>query len=199
MITVTHTHTPPGGITHQSLYNITTLGFHQEVLNANAGDVSPNTWLKPGQGPTNDQFKNVKIQGEKQANAVRSQLKSAGTPVGKGLDSRISYFNFSGMNVDAKYTGGGHNERTCQGFLSTSFGSGSTEDGGGGWDAYREGSGCPSIQGTLVFTPSVAQARCQQPKGILFSTKNGTIIQEKYPVQIMRFGVPGDGSLEGVG
>ena len=41
MITVTHTHTPPpGGITHQSLYNITTLGFHQEVLNANAGDVS---------------------------------------------------------------------------------------------------------------------------------------------------------------
>ena len=117
--------------------------------------------MKPGQGPTNDQFKNVKIQGEKQANAVRSQLKSAGTPVGKGLDSRISYFNFSGMNVDAKYTGGGHNERTCQGFLGTSFGSGSTEDGGGGWDAYREGSGCPSILGTLVFTPSAAQARCQ--------------------------------------
>ena len=73
-------------------------GFVAAFANANAGDVSPNTWLKPGQGPTNDQFKNVKIQGEKQANAVRSQLKSAGTPVGKGLDSRISYFNFSGMN-----------------------------------------------------------------------------------------------------
>ena len=38
----------------------------------------------------------VKIQGEKQANAVRSQLKSAGYPVGGCLDSRISYFNFSG-------------------------------------------------------------------------------------------------------
>ena len=58
-------------------------GFVAAFANANAGDVSPNTWLKPGQGPTNDQFKNVKIQGEKQANAVRSQLKSAGTPVGR--------------------------------------------------------------------------------------------------------------------
>jgi len=163
-------------------------GFVAAFANANAGDVSPNTWLKPGQGPTNDQFKNVKIQGEKQANAVRSQLKSAGTPVGKGLDSRISYFNFSGMNVDAKYTGSGHNERTCQGFLGTPFGAGSTEDGGGGWAVYKEGSGRPSILGTLVFTPSAAQTRCQQPKGILFSAKNGTIIQEKYPVQIMRFG-----------
>ena len=115
--------------------------------------------------------KNVKIQGEKQANAVRSQLKSAGTPVGKGLDSRISYFNFSGMTVDAKYTGSGHNERTCQGFLGTPFGAGSTEDGGGGWAVYKEGSGRPSILGTLVFTPSAAQTRCQQPKGILFSAK----------------------------
>ena len=163
-------------------------GFVAAFANANAGDVSPNTWLKPGQGPTNDQFKNVKIQGEKQANAVRSQLKSSGTPVGKGLDSRISYFNFSGMNVDAKYTGSGQNERTCQGFLGTPFGAGSTEDGGGGWAVYKEGSGRPSILGTLVFTPSAAQTRCQQPKGILFSAKNGTIIQEKYPVQIMRFG-----------
>lgn len=163
-------------------------GFVAAFANANAGDVSPNTWLKPGQGPTNDQFKNVKIQGEKQANAVRSQLKSAGTPVGKGLDSRISYFNFSGMTVDAKYTGSGHNERTCQGFLGTPFGAGSTEDGGGGWAVYKEGSGRPSILGTLVFTPSATQTRCQQPKGILFSAKNGTIIQEKYPVQIMRFG-----------
>ena len=47
-------------------------GFVAAFANANAGDVSPNTWLRPGQGPTNDQFKNVKIQGEKQANAVRS-------------------------------------------------------------------------------------------------------------------------------
>ena len=53
-------------------------GFVAAFANANAGDVSPNTWLKPGGGPTNDQFKNVKIQGEKQANAVRSQLKSSG-------------------------------------------------------------------------------------------------------------------------
>ena len=34
MITATHTHATPGGITHQSLYNITTLGFHQDTFNA---------------------------------------------------------------------------------------------------------------------------------------------------------------------
>ena len=163
-------------------------GFVAAFANANAGDVSPNTWLKPGQGPTKDDHQNLKIQGQKQADAVRAQLKSAGNPVGTGLDSRISYFNFSGMNVDAKYTGTGRNERTCQGFLGTAFGAGSTEDGGGGWDVYKEGSGRPSILGFLAFTPSSAQISCQKPKGILFSAKNGTIIQEKFPVQIMRFG-----------
>lgn len=163
-------------------------GFIAAFANANAGDVTPNTWLKPGQGPTKDDHQNLKIQGQKQADAVRTQLKNAGNSVGTGLDSRISYFNFSGMNVDAKYTGTGRAERTCQGFLGTPFGAGSTEDGGGGWDVYKEGSSRPSILGTLVFTPSAAQTRCQQPKGILFAAKNGTIIQEKFPVQIMRFG-----------
>ena len=33
MITATHTR-DSGGITHQSLYNITTLGFHQDTFNA---------------------------------------------------------------------------------------------------------------------------------------------------------------------
>ena len=163
-------------------------GFVAAFANANAGDVSPNTWLKPGQGPTKDDHQNLKIQGEKQANAVRSQLKSSGNPVGTGLDSRISYFNFSGMDVDAKYTSTGKNERTCQGFLGTPFGAGSTEDGGGGWAVFKEGSGRRSLLGSLLFMPSAAQNQCQKPKGILLAAKNGTIIQEKFPVQIMRFG-----------
>ncbi|HJD51533.1 MAG TPA: neutral/alkaline non-lysosomal ceramidase N-terminal domain-containing protein, partial [Candidatus Rothia avistercoris] len=53
--------------------------FIAAFANSNTGDVSPNTMLQPGMGPTNDMFTNLEIQGTKQADAVRTQLASAGT------------------------------------------------------------------------------------------------------------------------
>ena len=163
-------------------------GFIAAFANSNAGDVTPNTNLRAGSGPTDDQFQNVKIQGAKQANAVRSQLRSAGTPVGSGLDGRIAYFDMVNQQVDARFTGTGRAESTCSAFLGVPFARGSEEDGGGGLPIFHEGQTTQSFLGRIIFAPTNAQRACQSPKGLMVADMNGKLMQTVVPVQIMRFG-----------
>lgn len=162
--------------------------FVAAFANSNTGDVSPNTFLKPGMGPTNDMFENLKIQGTKQADAVRQQLAQPGTPVGQGLDSRITYQDFSKINVDKRWTGTGYAGSTCNASLGAPFAAGSVEDGPGA-AGFNEGVNANKLWSGfnwLAYTASPQLNQCQYPKANLLAVHSQ--VQQKLPVQIMRFG-----------
>ncbi|WP_421083229.1 neutral/alkaline non-lysosomal ceramidase N-terminal domain-containing protein [Rothia nasimurium] len=162
--------------------------FVAAFANSNSGDVSPNTWLKPGMGPTTNEFENVKIQGTKQADAVRAQLASPGTPVGQGLDSRITYTDFSKINVEARFTGTGYPGSTCNASLGAPFAAGSLEDGPGAAGFY-EGANANKVLADfnwLAYNASAPLTACQYPKANFLAVHGQ--IQQKLPIQIMRFG-----------
>lgn len=162
--------------------------FIAAFANSNAGDVSPNTFLQPGMGPTSDPFENLKIQGAKQADAVRQQLSRPGSPVGKGLDSRITYTDFSHLKVGARWTGTGIAGSTCNASLGAPFAAGSVEDGPGPV-GFKEGVNSNKLWSDfnwLAYRLSASLEACQYPKANLLAVDRQ--IQQKLPVQIMRFG-----------
>ena len=162
--------------------------FIAAFANSNTGDVSPNTMLQPGMGPTNDMFTNLEIQGTKQADAVRTQLASAGTPVGQGLDSRITYVDFSKVQVDARWTGTGYAGSTCNASLGAPFAAGSVEDGPGA-AGFNEGANANKVWSDfncLAYSSSASLSACQYPKANLLAVHEK--VQQKLPVQVMRFG-----------
>ncbi|MDO4897794.1 MAG: neutral/alkaline non-lysosomal ceramidase N-terminal domain-containing protein [Rothia sp. (in: high G+C Gram-positive bacteria)] len=162
--------------------------FIAAFANSNTGDVSPNTNLVPGSGPTEDMFENVKIQGKKQADAVRQQLTGAGQPVGKGLDARLTYVDFSAVEVEAKWTGTGRPGFTCNASLGAAFAAGSIEDGPGA-AGFNEGVNANKVWSDfnwLAYSASENIRYCQYPKANLLAVHNQ--VQQKLPVQIMRFG-----------
>ena len=166
-------------------------GFVAAFANANTGDVSPNTQLKPGIGPTDDPVKNMKIQGTKVADAVREQLQTEGDSVGTGLGSIVRYEDFSKMTVDKKFTGTGKDEKTCAASLGQPFGAGSTEDGGGGVSIFDEGLGANKFFAAMTraaYNISPELEKCQAPKDNLMAVGIADAVQQKLPVQIMRFG-----------
>lgn len=166
-------------------------GFVAAFANANAGDNSPNTLLQPGMGPTADEYENAKIQGQRQADAVRAQLASPGEAVGLGVDAKITYFDMSAQVVSPEYTGTGRSERTCPASLGQSFASGSEEDGGGGLSIFGEGVGAnPFLFGIsrAVYSISPKLAACQSPKENLLAVSVADAVQKQFPVQVMRFG-----------
>lgn len=162
--------------------------FVAAFATSNAGDVSPNTFLQPGMGPTNDMFQNMKIQGEKMANEVRKQIQTPGKPVGKGLDSRITFADFSKISVEAKWTGTGYAGRTCNASLGAAFAAGSVEDGpgGAGFVEGLSGNQAWSDFNWLAYNSSSDLKNCQYPKANLLAVHDQ--IQQRLPIQIMRFG-----------
>src|SRR5581483_438143 len=70
--------------------------FLAAFAQTNAGDMSPNLNRRPGSGPTEDEFANTRIIGERQYAAAAS-LVDAGAPVGGGVDARLTYIDLSDL------------------------------------------------------------------------------------------------------
>lgn len=98
---------------------------------SNGGDTSPNLNLKPGSGPTEDQFENMRLIGQREFEAAYGQLAGARREVSGPLDARIVYVDMQRQSAPAAFTGTGSEERTCRATLGAPFGAGSTEDGPG--------------------------------------------------------------------
>ncbi|QRZ62070.1 neutral/alkaline non-lysosomal ceramidase N-terminal domain-containing protein [Rothia sp. ZJ932] len=165
-------------------------GFVAAFANSDTGDVSPNTFLQPGQGPTGDHFTNMKIQGQRQADAVRAQLTQEGESAGTDIDSRITYVDFEQQVVSRLYTGTGKIERTCDASLGQSFAAGAVEDGPGP-SIFGEGLGANAFFAGVnraVYNISPRLAACQAPKENLLAVSVGNTVQTHLPVQIMQFG-----------
>lgn len=169
--------------------------------NTNPGDISPNLNLKPGSGPTENQWDNARILGERQAKAAintRTNLQLAGT-----IDYRQKYIDMSRQVVRPAFTPDGKEHKTCPAAYKTAFAAGSTEDGGGGEGVATEGQSNPLIQlaGAILFHPSPELIHCQGNKEIavvMGTGKPDPWSPEVLPLQVVKLGqlalvaVPGE-------
>lgn len=157
---------------------------------SNGADVSPNLNLRPGSGPTEDEFENMRILGERQFDAARAG-EAASAPLPGGVDSRIVYIDMENATAPARFTGSGHDEHTCEAALGASFGAGSVEDGGGGPAFLHEGvDNNPFFEkiSETQYRNDPELERCQAPKGTLFHVGALDAVQTKLPVQLLRIG-----------
>ncbi|WP_299531419.1 neutral/alkaline ceramidase [uncultured Streptomyces sp.] len=169
-----------------------TPGFVAAFPNTNAGDMSPNLNLKPGSGPTEDEFENARTIGLRQLDKAR-EVYRATEPTGGGVDSRLAYVDMEDVAVSGAYTPDGAPHRTCPAVVGASTLAGSVED-GPAIPGFEEGTRTPVagiIDALRVETPAWLAA-CQYPKASLIPTgllSNVLPVTPKIlPLQIVRIG-----------
>jgi neutral ceramidase len=178
--------------------------FISAFAQTNAGDMSPNLNHRPGSGPTEDEFDNTRIIGERQYEAAAAALKEAVTVEGP-IDSRITYVNLASCDVAAEFTGDGRPHRTgpaCGGAASFAG-----TDEGPGFAGFRQGpnrfwDGLATSVWYRLF-PRLREA--QAPKGIVVPggliNRILPLAQERVPVQLLRIGplhlltIPGEATI----
>ncbi|MFJ5084165.1 neutral/alkaline ceramidase [Streptomyces sp. NPDC088706] len=167
-------------------------GFVAAFPNTNAGDMSPNLNLKPGSGPTEDEFENARLIGERQLDKAREVYRDA-EPVSGGVDARLTHVDMENVTVRGEYTSDGKEQRTCPAVVGASTLAGSVED-GPAIPGFEEGTRTPVahiIDALRVDTPSWL-ATCQYPKASLIPTgllsDVHPVTPKILPLQIMRIG-----------
>ncbi len=169
-----------------------TPGFVAAFPNTNAGDMSPNLNLKPGSGPTEDEFENARILGERQFTKAR-EIYGGAKPIAGGVDSRLTYVDMENVTVGGAYTPDGKEHRTCPAVVGASTLAGSVED-GPAIPIFEEGMHTPVadiLKALNIDTPSWL-ATCQYPKASLIPTgllSNVHPVTPKIlPLQIVKIG-----------
>ncbi|MFE7796458.1 neutral/alkaline ceramidase [Nocardia sp. NPDC057440] len=104
--------------------------FIAAFAQTNAGDMSPNLNLSPGSGPTEDEFENTRILGERQYHAAKAALAEAKSLAGP-VDSMLCYIDLADIAVDGRFTPDGLPRHTAPAAAGVSLIAGSTEDGPG--------------------------------------------------------------------
>ncbi|MGX1775336.1 neutral/alkaline ceramidase [Nocardia brasiliensis] len=105
-------------------------GFVAAFAQTNAGDMSPNLNLRPGSGPTEDEFENTRIIGERQYRASKDALAQARSTSGP-VDALLCYIDLADIAVDGRFTPDGQPRHTAPAAAGVSLIAGSIEDGPG--------------------------------------------------------------------
>ncbi|GAA5066088.1 neutral/alkaline ceramidase [Nocardia callitridis] len=105
-------------------------GFVSAFAQTNAGDMSPNLNLRPHSGPTEDEFENTRIIGERQYAASETALAAAKTITG-AVDAMLCYIDLADIAVDGRFTPDGLPKHTAPAAAGVSLIAGSVEDGPG--------------------------------------------------------------------
>ncbi|MGX1809831.1 neutral/alkaline ceramidase [Nocardia sp. NPDC055321] len=96
----------------------------------NPGDISPNLNLSPTSGPTDNEFENTRIIGERQYHAGKSALSSARS-IGGPVGSLFCYIDLADTAVDGRWTDSGQPRHTAPACAGVALIAGSIEDGPG--------------------------------------------------------------------
>ncbi|MFI9506101.1 neutral/alkaline ceramidase [Nocardia sp. NPDC052566] len=104
--------------------------FIAAFAQTNAGDLSPNLNLRPGSGPTEDEFDNTRIIGERQYRASKDALAQARSLSGP-VDAMLCYIDLADIAVDGRFTPDGQPRHTAPAAAGVSLIAGSVEDGPG--------------------------------------------------------------------
>ncbi|MEU6084674.1 neutral/alkaline ceramidase [Streptomyces sp. NPDC047108] len=166
-------------------------GFVACFPQTNSGDMTPNLNLKPGSGPTEDEFENTRIIGERQFLAAKRAFDAASEKVTGGVYSRMRYVDMSAVDVDGAFTPDGERHSTCKAALGEPVLAGSSEDGPG--IPVPEGTKNPFIDalGGLDAPIPKALASAQAPKLVVLPVgvmKPYPWTPDVLPLQIVRIG-----------
>ncbi|SDI98303.1 neutral ceramidase [Actinokineospora alba] len=164
-------------------------GFVAAFPNTNAGDMSPNLNLRPGSGPTEDEFENTRIIGERQNTKANEIFDGPQTPVSGGIDYRMRFVDLSAVTVDGRYTTDGQSRRTCPGVVGASTLAGSIED-GPALPLFSEGMVNPIAALLEPLDVEVPQwvKDCQYPKATAVPTGLVEATPNVLPLQIVKLG-----------
>ncbi|WP_410874151.1 neutral/alkaline ceramidase [Nocardia sp. A7] len=104
--------------------------FIAAFAQTNAGDMSPNLNLTPGNGPTTDEFDNTRILGERQHAAAKAAA-AQGATQSAAVASMLCYIDLADLTIDGRFTPDGAPRRTSPAAAGVSLAAGSVEDGPG--------------------------------------------------------------------
>ncbi|MCU7646554.1 neutral/alkaline ceramidase [Pseudomonas piscis] len=166
-------------------------GFIAAFAQTNAGNLSPNLNLRPGSGPTENEFANTKEIGLRQFNKAYELATGPTEEVTGGLDNRFQFVDFHGLTVRPDYTDGTP-KTLCIAALGSSLAAGSTEDGPGPLGISESNNPLLSfLGGLLTGVPSKELKKCQAEKQILADTGNKKPFPwtpNVLPIQMFRIG-----------
>ncbi|MGW7416589.1 neutral/alkaline non-lysosomal ceramidase N-terminal domain-containing protein [Streptomyces sp. NPDC054863] len=173
------------------------LGPEQPVLvtafaQTNAGDMSPNLNLRPGSGPTEDEYENTRIAGTRQQESATGLL-AAAAPLTGPLDHRITHLDLSGTEVGPEFTGDGRAHRTGRPVGGAAALAGAWAD-GRGLAGFREGRNplWDALSQRVIYALSPALRDAHAPKALVLPAgplnRLRPMVQERVPVQLLRIG-----------
>ncbi|MER6990982.1 neutral/alkaline ceramidase [Saccharopolyspora hirsuta] len=157
----------------------------------NAGDMSPNLNLSPGSGPTEDEFENTRIIGDRQFRAAKRAFDAAREQITGAVDHRMCFVDMSKVTVDGRFTPDGEQHTTCTAAIGVSMLAGSREDGPG--LPIPEGVRNPFLDwlgGADVPIPDwLADAQAPKPVAVPFGAMQPyPWCPEVLPLQLIRIG-----------
>jgi neutral ceramidase len=164
----------------------------------NTGDMSPNLNLRPGSGPTEDEFENTRIIGLRQyeaaANLLAAKENADAEVLEGGLDHRLIHVDMADIRVAPRFTGDGLPHRTSHAVPGATAFAGALPDGPTGWRFVH-----PDINPLLdavsrhgIYRLSSRLRDAQSPKTLAapISLLNRIVPfgQEILPIQLLRIG-----------
>ena len=167
-------------------------GFVGAFAQTNTGDMSPNLNRAPGSGPTDDEFENTRIVGQRQSDAAASLAALPGEAVVGGVDARLVYVDLSHVEVRPEFSGDGRSHRTSPPMGGAAAIAGTDE--GPGFAGFRQGANpvWDFLSRAVVYRLSSRLGDSQAPKGIVMPggrlNKVAAFVQERVPVQLLRIG-----------
>jgi neutral ceramidase len=166
--------------------------FVSAFAQTNTGDMSPNLNYGPGSGPTEDEFENTRIIGQRQADAAAALVTQAAEPLSGGVDARMTYVDLGDITVSPEFTGDGRSHRTSRLMGGAAALAGTDE--GKGFPGFKQGRNriVDGISRNIVYRLSPALRDAQSPKGIVLPggaiNRLSAFVQERVPVQLLRIG-----------
>ncbi|WP_405167403.1 neutral/alkaline ceramidase [Nocardia sp. NBC_01499] len=167
--------------------------FVAAFAQTNAGDMSPNLNLRPGSGPTEDEFENTRIIGERQYQASKAALARAQSMSGP-IDSMLCYIDLADIAVDGRFTPDGQARHTATAAAGVSLAAGSVEDGPGFPGApipegvrnpFLEALGGPNAPAPAWLADAQAPKAIAAPLGLMPPV---AWVPNVLPIQIVRLG-----------
>ncbi len=174
------------------LHDVDKPAFIGAFAQTNAGDMSPNLNLRPGSGPTEDEFENTRIIGLRQYEAAATLADEPGVPVTGPVDSRVLYLDLASVTVRPEFSGDGQTHSTSGPAGGSASFAGAWAD-GPAFPGFREGPNpwfdWPS---KIAYGLSERLRDSQAPKGIVlpggFLNRVVPVVAQRVPVQLLRLG-----------
>jgi neutral ceramidase len=166
--------------------------FIAAFAQTNAGDMSPNLELRPGHGPTDDEFENARLIGLRQCTAAQALTQGDSHQVEGPVDSRLIYIDLAQVTVSAEFSGDGKVHATSGPAGGAASFAGAWAD-GPAFPGFREGRNpffdWPS---KIAYGLSAGLRDSQAPKGIMLPggvlNRWVPVVAQRVPVQLLRIG-----------